>query len=239
VVALAALLGLGVLAATNPTGARADPAPTGSTAPTGPAGGTSGSGALTPSSPPAPTPATTPAPPPSTTAPSTSTAPPATTPVPSSALTTAPSTTPPAATVAGPTREWTLTASRLDMGGLSYHGLVDAVVGGQTIQVLYFTVTSLRITDLVQTADLGAGHSLVTSAAPGSVSTVDSDTITLLTDRLQGNLDLLGIKIPVDYSASNPPPLTIPWVTFTDVTAHNTDLRGGSLHIPGARITVT
>jgi hypothetical protein len=136
-------------------------------------------------------------------------------------------------------RAWTLQASRLDLGGLDFLGIGDALLDGQLVKVLKFTSREMKITNLVQTADLGDGHQLVTTAAPGSVSTVSSGKIELFTVRLKGNLDILGIKIPVDYTAANPPPLNIPFVTFTEVTVQNTDLRGGTLKIPGARIVVT
>jgi hypothetical protein len=53
-----------------------------------------------------------------------------------------------------------------------------------------------------------------------------------------GDLDIIGIKVPVDHTAANPPPLNVPFATFTDVTVQNTDLRGGVLKIPGAHISV-
>jgi len=136
-------------------------------------------------------------------------------------------------------RQWTLKASRLELGGLDFTGIGEVPLDGQLVKVLKFTSTTLKITNLVQTADLGDGHSLVTEAAPGSVSTIDSGRIELFTVRLKGNLDILGLKIPVDYTAANPPPLNIPFAVFTEVTVQNTDLRGGVLRIPGAHISVT
>jgi hypothetical protein len=126
----------------------------------------------------------------------------------------------------------------LELGGLNFTGVEEVPLDGALVKVLKFTSTSMKITNLVQTADLGDGRSLVTEAAPGSVSTVDSGKIDLYTLRLKGNLDIIGIKIPVDYTAANPPPLNIPFVTFTEVTVQNTDLRGGVLKIPGAHISV-
>ncbi|MFD4643736.1 hypothetical protein ACFWN2_40960 [Lentzea sp. NPDC058436] len=146
---------------------------------------------------------------------------------------------PPApAPVTGGGREWTLTASRLDLGGLNYAGIVDVVLNGQVVKVLKFTATDMKVRDLVQTGEVSPGTKLVTAARPGSTSTVSSGRIELYTIQLKGNLDLLGIKIPVDYTAAHPPPLTVPFATFTEVTVRNTDLRGGTLTIPGARISV-
>ncbi|MFI6096824.1 hypothetical protein ACIA8G_14780 [Lentzea sp. NPDC051213] len=146
---------------------------------------------------------------------------------------------PPApAPVAGGGREWTLTASRLDLGGLNFVGVVDALLGGQVVKVLKFTANEMKIKDLVQSAEAAPGVRLVTAARPGSTSTVSPGRIELYTVQLKGNLDILGIKIPVDYTAAHPPPLNVPFVTFTEVTVRNTDLIGGTLKIPGARISV-
>ncbi|MET9225010.1 hypothetical protein [Lentzea sp. NPDC003310] len=188
-----------------------------------------------------PVPTTTSEPPPTTT---TSTTPPpvssttAPTPPPSADPST-PAPPPPApAPVAAGGREWTLTASRLDLGGLNYVGIVDALVNGQVVKVLKFTASDMKIRDLVQSAEVSPGVRLVTAARPGSTSTVSPGRIELFTVQLKGNLDLLGIKIPVDYTAAHPPPLNVPFVTFTEVTVRNTDLVGGTLRIPGARISV-
>ncbi|MGI5505131.1 hypothetical protein [Lentzea sp. CA-135723] len=174
---------------------------------------------------------------------SSSTPPPASSSAPSTPPTAEPPSTPapppPApAPVAAGGREWTLTASRLDLGGLDFAGVVDALVNGQVIKVLKFTASDMKIKDLVQTAEVSPGVKLVTAARPGSTSTVSPGRIELFTVQLKGNLDLLGIKIPVDYTAAHPPPLNVPFVTFTEVTVRNTDLVGGTLRIPGARISV-
>lgn len=135
-------------------------------------------------------------------------------------------------------REWTLTASRLELGGLNFVGVVDALVKGQVVKVLKFTANDMKIKDLVQSGEISPGVKLVTAARPGSTSTVSSGRIELFTVQLKGNLDILGIKIPVDYTAAHPPPLNVPFATFTEVTVRNTDLIGGTLKIPGARISV-
>ncbi|MCR3753455.1 hypothetical protein LX88_007463 [Lentzea californiensis] len=135
-------------------------------------------------------------------------------------------------------REWTLTASRLDLGGLDFVGIVDTLLNGQVVKVLKFTASEMKIKDLVQSAEVSPGVKLVTAARPGSTSTVSPGRIELFTVQLKGNLDILGIKIPVDYTAAHPPPLNVPFVTFTEVTVRNTDLIGGTLKIPGARISV-
>ncbi len=145
--------------------------------------------------------------------------------------------------MAGGGREWTLTASRLDLGGLDFVGIVDAVRNGEVIKVLKFTTTDMKIKDLVQTGEVAPGVEVVTRAAPGSTSTVTAPPgsparIELFTVQLKGNLDVLGIKIPVDYTAAHPPPLNVPIASFTEVTVRNTDLVGGTLKIPGAQISI-
>jgi hypothetical protein len=191
------------------------------------------------SSSPAPT-STTSEPPASSTS---STPPPASSSVPAQPPSAEPPSTPPPpppapAPVAAGGREWTLTASRLDLGGLNYVGIGEALVSGQLIKVLKFTANDMKIKDLVQSGEISPGVRLVTTARPGSTSTVSPGRIELFTVQLKGNLDILGIKIPVDYTAAHPPPLNVPFATFTEVTVRNTDLIGGTLKIPGARISV-
>ncbi len=131
------------------------------------------------------------------------------------------------------------------MSGLSYHGIVDAVVGAKTIKVLKFTASSVKIKDLVQTATSGGGHKIVTSAAPGSTSTITGGTITMLTAEIKGTAavtiipGLPPVKLPIDYTATSPPLITPSDVTFENVVVTNTDQSGGVLTIPGAKIVAT
>jgi hypothetical protein len=121
------------------------------------------------------------------------------------------------------------------MSGLRFLGIVDVPIGGQPIRALDFTATDLKLTSLVQTAQLADGHTLVTSARPGSVSTVHSgQLIGLHTLRLQGTVTILGVPVAIDYSADSPPLAVLPALTLTEVTIVNSDLTGGTLTIPGA-----
>jgi hypothetical protein len=198
------------------------------------------------SSTPAPTSSVTPAPTTTSETPTTTTSGPATTTTTTTATTTAAKPTPTKSTQAPKalavpegSRVWTLKASRLEMSGLGYLGIVDVLVGGQLLKALNFTATDLRLTNLVQTAQLADGHTLVTTSRPGSVSVIHAvRPMTLHTLRMQGTLTILGIPIHVDYSAEGPPPLVPPLLTLTDVTITNSDLSGGTLTIPGASITV-
>lgn len=202
---------------------------------------TSSSPAPTSSSEPPPVSSSSATPPPSS-SPSVPTVPSSTEPPPTSA----PPPPPVPAPVAGGGREWTLKASRLELGGLNFVGVVDALLNGKVVKVLKFTTSDMKIKDLVQSTEVSPGVRLVTAARAGSTSTVHRKNVNgqvpppieLFTVQLKGNLDILGIKIPVDYTAAHPPPLNVPFVTFTDVTVRNTDLKGGTLTIPGARISV-
>jgi hypothetical protein len=149
--------------------------------------------------------------------------------------------------VAAGGRSWTLTASQLDLGFLNFVGVVDTVLNGQVVKALKFTTSDMKIKDLVQTADASPGFKLVTAARAGSTSTVNRNPVAgskepplieLYTLQLKGNLIILGFKVPVDYTPTTPPPLNVPFVTFTDVTVRNAELKGGNLTIPGARISI-
>lgn len=203
-----------------------------------------------PSSSSSPVPTTSSEPPPTSS--SSATPPPTSSSVPTLPPSTEPPTSsappPPApAPVAAGGREWTLTASRLELGGLNFVGVVDTLLNGKVVKVLKFTTSDMKIRDLVQSAEVAPGLKLVTAARAGSTSTVNRvplpgqpapPLIELFTVQLKGKLDILGIKIPVDYTAAHPPPLNVPFATFTDVTVRNSDLKGGNLTIPGARISV-
>jgi hypothetical protein len=138
---------------------------------------------------------------------------------------------------------WTLTSPSIAMSGLAFHGVVSTVVAGQTIKVLKFTAASVKIKDMVQTADNGGGHKIVTTAAAGSTSTITGGGITMLTAEIKGTavVNILGIpiKLPIDYTATSPPLITPPDVTFENVTVTNTEQSGGVLTIPGAKIVAS
>jgi len=228
-IALVLLAGLALHNVSDPTVALADPAP-------------SSTSVTTSSEPPASTTSTTVAPT-STTSPSSSSSATATSTTTATTSTTSATPSPPA--LPAGTRVWTLTSPSIAMSGLKYLGVVSATVGAKTIKVLKFTADSVKIKDLVQTADIGGGHKIVTSAAPGSTSTITGGTITMLTAEIKGTAvvtvipGLPPIKLPIDYTATSPPLLTPAEVTFENVTVTNTDQSGGVLTIPGAKIVAT
>ncbi|MEV7098347.1 DUF6114 domain-containing protein [Amycolatopsis sp. NPDC051045] len=137
-------------------------------------------------------------------------------------------------------RAWVLTASVLRLAGLQYLGVGTTRMGDATVAVLRFTAHRVDLTSLRQTSELADGHTGTITAPPGSVSTATGDPVELLTLRLTGTLSLLGlIGIPVDFTPAQPPPLVLPYLTFTDVTVVNTDLKHARLVIPQAKLTVT
>jgi hypothetical protein len=136
-------------------------------------------------------------------------------------------------------RVWVLKASVLRLTGLRYLGVGTTRVGDATVAVLRFTAHRIDMTSLTQTSEPVDGHTSTIAAPPGSVSTATGTPVELLTLRLTGTLDLLGlIGIPVDFTPAHPPPLVLPIITFTDVTVVNTDLAHARLTIPDAKITI-
>ena len=228
-VALVLLAGLTVHGVTNPSEALADPSTPVSTSVT-----------TSSSEPPAST-TTTVAPTSTSSSPSSSSSATATSTTTATTSTTSATPSPPA--LPAGTRVWTLASPSIAMSGLSYRGIVDTVVGGKTIKVLKFTASSVKIKDLVQTADRGGGHKIVTTAAAGSTSTITGGGITMLTAEIKGTavISVLGIpvRLPIDYTATSPPLITPSEVTFENVVVTNTDQSGGVLTIPGAKIVAT
>jgi hypothetical protein len=136
-------------------------------------------------------------------------------------------------------RAWVLKASKLEMNQLRFHGIASTELNGQPVDILRFTAGELKITDLVQLADIGGGRTMTVTAARNSVSTISAGPIELFTQRLQGKLKIGPIEIPMDLSPTSPPPLVPPSITYTNVTVNNTDLRGGTMTIPGADIKIS
>ncbi|SHE76337.1 DUF6114 domain-containing protein [Streptoalloteichus hindustanus] len=213
------------------------PAPTASVSPTATSGGrgTSTASTATAVPPPPGSPTTPPAPTPPGSATGTSA------PTPSSTPSQPPADQPP---LEPRGRAWTLRSAKLVLRSLRYEGVTEVPVNGANTKVMKFTTSGIEIADLVQTGDFGSGRRVVVSAAPGSVSTIRPGPITLYTERLVGtaHLPLLG-PTPMDVSGENPGATQLLGVvpldmTFTDVTALNALLAGGTLHIPGARVAV-
>lgn len=138
----------------------------------------------------------------------------------------------------GPGRSWTLTASALKLVGSQFRGVEER----DGVRTLHFTVDRLEITDLVQRGELGNGRTLLTAARPGSVSKVVNGPIDLYTQELTGTLPIIGRTTLTAESLLIPDIdlgfLRLPEMTFRDAIVRNTDLSGGTLTIPGGRISL-
>lgn len=146
----------------------------------------------------------------------------------------------------GPGRAWTLSGSKMKLGGSRYGGFSDQQVAGRTVKTLHFTVDSLEITNLVQRADLGNGKIVRTAAAPGSVSTIRNGPIELYVEDLSGNLSVAGLPgVPLRLSPDTLGLpnldlgfLRLPDLTLNNVVVNNADLSGGKLFLPGVHIGI-
>lgn len=146
----------------------------------------------------------------------------------------------------GPGRIWTLTSSNLKLSGMRYDGYADQDVQGKPVKTLHFTVDRLEITDLVQRGDLANGKVQKAAGAPGSVSTVTEGPTELYVQKLTGTLSVAGLPLArITLSPDtlllpnlNLSFLKLPEITFKDVVSRNVDLNGGTLRIPGSRITL-
>ncbi|RMI37439.1 hypothetical protein EBN88_19045 [Streptomyces triticirhizae] len=130
-----------------------------------------------------------------------------------------------------PDDSWYLDATYLTLRGLSYHGVVNVTTAsGNVKQVLKFTADKLDIGDLHQIVDAPGGVRYHVATAPGSNSTFRNGTVTMYTERLEGNL--FGV-IPVVFDAEHQPPLDLPIAHFTDVFVTQAGQFGGTLSMRG------
>ncbi|MGP4112035.1 hypothetical protein ACTWP5_14110 [Streptomyces sp. 4N509B] len=136
-----------------------------------------------------------------------------------------------------PNDEWYLEASSLTLYGLDYHGVVNVTTAnGTTKQVLKFTAERVDIGDLHQIVDgQGAVRNHV-ATAPGSTSTFRNGTVTMYTERLEGNL--FGL-IPIVFDPEHQPPLDLPIAHFTNVFVVQAGQFGGELTMQGMSSYIT
>ncbi|WP_165985344.1 hypothetical protein [Streptomyces sp. YIM 98790] len=125
---------------------------------------------------------------------------------------------------------WYLEATYLTLRGLKYHGVVNVTTSsGESKQALKFTAEKLDIGDLHQIVHGPDGLRYHVQAAPGSNSTFRNGTVTMYTERLEGNL--FGL-IPIVFDPQHEPPLDVPVAHFTDVTVTQAGQFGGTLNFP-------
>ncbi|WP_129842569.1 hypothetical protein [Streptomyces sp. RFCAC02] len=137
-----------------------------------------------------------------------------------------------------PDDPWYLDATYLTLRGLDYHGVVNVPTSsGQVKQVLKFTVESVDIGDLHQIVDeAGSSTRYHVTTEQGSNSTFRNGTVTMYTERLEGNL--FGV-IPIVFDPEHEPPLDIPIAYFTDVFVTQAGQFGGDLTMTGMNIFTT
>ncbi|MFD5319610.1 hypothetical protein [Streptomyces sp. NPDC127098] len=136
-----------------------------------------------------------------------------------------------------PDQPWYLDASYLTLRGLDYHGVVNVTTANGTVkQVLKFTAELIDIGDLHQIVDAPGGVRYHVGTDPGSNSTFRDGTVTMYTERLEGNL--FGI-IPVVFDPEHQPPLDLPIAYFTDVFITQAGQFGGTLAMQGMRSYTT
>ncbi len=133
-----------------------------------------------------------------------------------------------------PNDPWYLEATYLTLAGLQYHGVVNVTTAdGSTKQVLKFTAEKVDIGDLHQIVDNQGGVRTHVATAEGSNSTFRDGTVTMYTERLEGNL--FGV-IPIVFDPEHQPPLDLPVVHFTDVFVTQAGQFGGTLTMQGMNI---
>jgi hypothetical protein len=128
-------------------------------------------------------------------------------------------------------KPWMLKATRLDLHGLAYDGVVNVRTADGTVkQALKFRASGVDIKDLHQLVDGPLGVTMHITARKGSTSTIRGGEVTMYTEKLSGNL--LGL-VPITFTPDFPPPLTLPELFFTDVTVVQAGQFGGNLTVPG------
>ena len=119
----------------------------------------------------------------------------------------------------------TLTAATQILNGFSFVGVVSLpTAGGGSIRVLQFSATRATSVDFALTTASGGRHSVSINSNP----LVVSGTVSLFASRFQGTL----LGIPLTFTPDIPPPLTLPDMTFTNVTIELVFLDTTSLQAP-------
>lgn len=122
----------------------------------------------------------------------------------------------------------TLTASKLDLSGFRYRGVVTVATPKGSVRVLKFTMDSSVLTNfgLVTT---GAGGRRVQTT---SGRLVVSGNVSMYTTKFSGKL----LGLPLTFTPTFPPPLVLPTMSFTSVTSQLVLLRGDRLTAPTLRL---
>lgn len=132
----------------------------------------------------------------------------------------------------------TILASRLSLSGLSYGGVVRVPATVGEVSALKFRLSGLRLDDVRVSLPQRGGEALRINGRYADLDTALFTKSTLYVRQLKGRLKIGLIEIPVDFTPENPPPLTFPWLLFTDVTIGLYALDGGDLSVPDAELLV-
>jgi hypothetical protein len=122
----------------------------------------------------------------------------------------------------------TLTASTQILAGFSFDGVATLPTASGSIQALQFSATRATSVDFTLESASGGRHSLSINSNP----LVVSGTVTLFATEFQGTTTILGIPLTLKLDPANPPPITFPDMTFTDVTIQLAFLDTTSLEAP-------
>ncbi|MFE7193145.1 hypothetical protein [Kitasatospora sp. NPDC057541] len=152
-----------------------------------------------------------------------------------------------------PDQNWTLQTTRLALNHAVLLGVVDVRTPTGTKRVLKFEVESVDIENLHMSTLQGNGKTFHVKGAPGSVSTMRKGPVVMYVERLSGHLSkVLGLPVPIDLgeltlTPDGPLPqwlydligqLQLPlWIELTGVTAIQSGQFGGTLKIPGMRLS--
>jgi len=119
----------------------------------------------------------------------------------------------------------TLTAATQVLNGFSFVGVTSLpTADGGSIRVLQFSASRATSVNFALTSAAGGRHSLSINSDP----LVVSGTVRLFASRFQGTL----LGIPLTFTPDLPQPLTLPDMTFTDVTIELVFLDTTSLEAP-------
>jgi hypothetical protein len=118
----------------------------------------------------------------------------------------------------------TLTASTQILAGFSFDGVATLPTASGSIRALQFSATRATSVDFALQGAAGGQHSLSINSNP----LVVSGTVSLFATKFQGTL----LGIPLTFTPDAPPPITLPDMTFTNVTIELAFLNTTTLEAP-------
>lgn len=123
-----------------------------------------------------------------------------------------------------------LSAATMTMQGLSYGGVVEVPTADGPVATLEFTMDSMELEDMVNSADVGDAGSLdVINEEDAAVLHGD---VRQYVSRIEGKL--FG-AVPVEFTAQSPPPVTTKTLILTDAVAETAYMRCDEIRLPKLR----